>query len=941
MNEELMIQIKAKVDDALKKINEVQEELKDVGKESQKAGNQMADSMKEATRTAMLQVAAIKQLATELINLGQSTIEAQKEIARLNAAFEASGSSAKQAGETYKNIFGFLGDSQAAVEAAQQLANITPDADKLKEYETALMGVYARFGTSIETGGLAEGINHTIMLGEVQGTLADAFEFVGMSVEGVNAQLANLNSTTEREAYLRALLLDIYGQSASVYAQNNASLIAYNKSQAQLNVALAEAGRVIMPLLTAFNNLAAILLTTLRPALETIVAVFVAVIEYVAAAIKWIAAFFSLFKGKSSVSSSTNAIASDLSAAGTGAKIATGGVNGLNKALGGAAAAAKELKRQTMGFDELNIVRDETTTSSGGGGGAGGSIDVPDMGALNGLDFSGIMDSLDLGALDDFQKKVDKIKDKLEGLGVLVATVGAGLLAWKITDALTHMDNLKGKLQDVAGKVMIVAGAMLLVKGYTDAWTNGIDWGNLTTMLSGVALVIGGVFLAFGEGAAAIATVVGGVAIFIISLKDIIENGLNAQNAFGLLAGAILAVIPVVLAFNGAISANPIGATIALIAALIAGITALIAIFKAEETAIKSTEDALVSLQEAQEKLNEATNNHINAVDAAEAAYDKLREVEKKYRIDGEALFEAVANGTLTYEQMTDSQREVYKAYLDNEKKQKELKKSTDELIQAKKDETRASFENQAALAKESGDYETYKKSVIDAFENGTLSAEEARDLIELAMSEMSKSAQQTFGADLPKEINDGLDPNRYATKRKKFTDFISGAWQVIKDQFNRRLAPLFTADYWSNLWSNVTKPFKTAINAILSGIESAINWVVKQLNKLSFTVPDWVPGIGGERFGFNLKEIKLARLAEGGIVTQSMIANIGERGKEAVLPLENNTEWMDILADRIAERNKGETRVIMQIGERELGWATIGAINNITKQMGGLQLKL
>jgi hypothetical protein len=66
----------------------------------------------------------------------------------------------------------------------------------------------------------------------------------------------------------------------------------------------------------------------------------------------------------------------------------------------------------------------------------------------------------------------------------------------------------------------------------------------------------------------------------------------------------------------------------------------------------------------------------------------------------------------------------------------------------------------------------------------------------------------------------------------------------------------------------------------------------------------------------------------------------VGEAGKEAVLPLENNTGWMDKLADRIAARSAG-TKVVLKVGERELGWATIGAINDITKQTGGLQLVL
>ena len=54
-------------------------------------------------------------------------------------------------------------------------------------------------------------------------------------------------------------------------------------------------------------------------------------------------------------------------------------------------------------------------------------------------------------------------------------------------------------------------------------------------------------------------------------------------------------------------------------------------------------------------------------------------------------------------------------------------------------------------------------------------------------------------------------------------------------------------------------------------------------VGKLSFTVPNWVPGIGGK--GFDVPDIPM--LAEGGIVTSPTLAMIGEgRGPEAVIPL-------------------------------------------------------
>ena len=48
---------------------------------------------------------------------------------------------------------------------------------------------------------------------------------------------------------------------------------------------------------------------------------------------------------------------------------------------------------------------------------------------------------------------------------------------------------------------------------------------------------------------------------------------------------------------------------------------------------------------------------------------------------------------------------------------------------------------------------------------------------------------------------------------------------------------------------------------------------------------------------------INMPALAAGGIVTSPTLAMVGEAGKEAIMPLENNTEWLDKLADKLANK--------------------------------------
>ena len=169
----------------------------------------------------------------------------------------------------------------------------------------------------------------------------------------------------------------------------------------------------------------------------------------------------------------------------------------------------------------------------------------------------------------------------------------------------------------------------------------------------------------------------------------------------------------------------------------------------------------------------------------------------------------------------------------------------------------------------------------------------------------------------------------------------ITGAWANIKQWFATNVAPKFTAAYWSQKFSTIKDGAKSAFNGVMGIVESAVNRIIQKINTLSWKIPDWVPSIGGKKFGFNFSQIKIPRLAEGGIAVSSTLANIGENGREAVLPLDNNTQWMDKLADRIAEKNNTPTKIVLKVGEKELGWASINGINQITKQTGELQLVL
>ena len=102
----------------------------------------------------------------------------------------------------------------------------------------------------------------------------------------------------------------------------------------------------------------------------------------------------------------------------------------------------------------------------------------------------------------------------------------------------------------------------------------------------------------------------------------------------------------------------------------------------------------------------------------------------------------------------------------------------------------------------------------------------------------------------------------------------VESIWGKILDFFKG--VPGKIGDAFSGLGSALTSPFRSAFNSIAS-------FWNRTVGSLSFSIPDWVPGIGGN--SFSLPKIPL--LAQGGVVTSATAAILGEGAEpEAVLPL-------------------------------------------------------
>lgn len=124
-----------------------------------------------------------------------------------------------------------------------------------------------------------------------------------------------------------------------------------------------------------------------------------------------------------------------------------------------------------------------------------------------------------------------------------------------------------------------------------------------------------------------------------------------------------------------------------------------------------------------------------------------------------------------------------------------------------------------------------------------------------------------------------------------KWKDYFKGIWDGIKSVFKP------VGDFFKETFDKAKDAVKAPINFIIRGL----NTLIKGINKIGFDVPDWVPVIGGQKWGFNIPEIP--ELARGGVLRRGQLGLLEGSGAEAVVPLENNAGWIhNVAADLLRQ---------------------------------------
>lgn len=332
---------------------------------------------------------------------------------------------------------------------------------------------------------------------------ADGIKKLLNAAKKSNSPLANFAASLKRIAFYR-FLRTIIKEITQAFSEGLKNAYLFSQGIAGEGHRFAEALDLMKSRSTQMKNQLGSAFISL---LAAIAPVLIRIIDLVTKAADAIAQFFAAFSGKGESYLKAVSVTDHFVD-----KMKAGG------------AAAKEWKNQLLGFDEINRLNEPS------GGGGGGSL----------LDPSTMFEDSPINP--KILQTVQFLKDNFETIKTLAIAIGLALAAWKIGSFISNLFTVGTHLGSILAIAFAIGGAFLFVKGACDAWENGVDWKNLAMMIGGCAIVALALGLAFGAVAAAVALVVGGIAMLVVGIHDWIKQGTLSTETFWLLEAAIAAV---------------------------------------------------------------------------------------------------------------------------------------------------------------------------------------------------------------------------------------------------------------------------------------------------------------------------------------------------------------------------------------------------------------
>lgn len=180
-------------------------------------------------------------------------------------------------------------------------------------------------------------------------------------------------------------------------------------------------------------------------------------------------------------------------------------------------------------------------------------------------------------------------------------------------------------------------------------------------------------------------------------------------------------------------------------------------------------------------------------------------------------------------------------------------------------------------------------EGIVTAFSNAWDSIKAVWDTVSGFFSDLWGNISNTF-SNVKSFFSDKFNDAWNAVKQifSNVGGFFGGIWNTIRDKFS---------SLGTNIGDAIGGAVKSGINSVIGLIEGTINNAIKLING-AIGLINKLPGVSVGK----VANVSLPRLARGGVVNGATVAEIGEAGAEAVVPLENNTQWITKVAEQMAK---------------------------------------
>jgi|GEM_PF-2720739 len=518
--------------------------------------------------------------------------------------------------------------------------------------------------------------------------------------------------------------------------------------------------------------------------------------------------------------------------------------------------SADKLKKSLLGlasFDEMNILSKPDSGSGSSGGTADSGIGGFDTGAVGG---GGAIDN---AGIESINKTADEIIGKFNGIKETVKNLFGPLLENPIVQFLL----------DVAKGVGILFLGFRLISPIIGVLIGG--FGNLTGIIEGVKVVLGVIATIFGTTVGPVLIVIGVIAALVAGFYLLYTNSESFRNSIDQLVSGALTwiqknIVPVFDSFM--IKVNE-----------------LVAVFQEKWPAIQAAIQPLIDsiatfLVGALKLLGQIIDwlwiNILkplvdfilaNIVPAFSIAIDIVTKIIEIFSALASKIIDLIVPILTflweTFTKVFEAIRSIVSFVWDNILKP---------ILQAL--------------------WDLISKLIVPVIQNllniFSIVFNKIREIAENVWAGIMQAIQPVINW-----INDNIMP-----VINRFKEQFEGVWNGIKTTVE-------------NIWNGIQNSIKGAIN----GVIDIINGFIRHVNDLIQSVSDVASAIpGGSKIDFRIGYIQ--KLARGGVIDSPTFAMLGEAGKEAVVPLENNTGWIDMIADKLNGAGGEKQPIVIKVGE-------------------------